>query len=930
MKRAVVSAVAGIFLIVLLLAGAAGLSKVNARNKPADPVQADKFETWHRPAAESPAVQTPTITSTPTSTTPQALPKDVEILTFDDPITYNYLDLVAQDEFIRLDFYNPFTVPVTVTGEIVSLGLRDEDGQRLDEAQVFTSSSLVLSRQSINHLTFTVLYTGPLKPGVYKGFLVIRRENNDLLERRAINVAVPFDTTALPTFFQWVDELTHYQLQQIPWARFRMGTVEWIIVGLIFLVLLAWGIRLIRLGWWLWRGHPGSVDLAKITNSTGEGELATDGLTALMQERLATCGILPTPSVPGGSVEGSFSNVVETIPLDSYGAWFKTTVLFLRRIFSFKPGHRVTATLVKRTAVPEYGLTLEIKDAFSGKTEKIAPLWNNSYEAVVEQAAYYLYHYINAHPHVIRRTPVWARFSSATAYGQYQRGQRWQSSGRYDKAETQYRLAATTAPHNALVRFQLGNLLANQNEFLEAMEIYLEVLSIWPNLLEARYRLAVTYTFWEKLVPEWEQASAEKKSALLSLIATLVAENHSHKTAQNRPAICQEIESLQETYHSATPDQNVPNNTIWKIIFLELAVAEWEYLAQQLRWRALFLEWFRTLDPFNWRPHIRTYLGQFILFWRSRQRQFLRVVETAHCLTNFEQDPGCKDEVSKKIKKIISPSMWNAWQNWWKGINWQVRYNAVCFYSITENIPLALEQLLEVIRDPDHRLDMKWLREGDPDLKNLRSDPQFQVLFDTFADNGDEQLIQQFRFAWNILAAGADQHILLWWQRLAKIETWPKKLTLLQQKEANDWYQHQQELWSLIATWSKTPESEETPVSFWTKLHQGQSPLPNLPARQAGPVDKNQLEAYQEKWYKMEEAARVLSICYSTISREIRQISLAPQRKKMAAYSEQTLKIWLVLKYLADDPLDAANWETFEAAGKQNEGFGGLISRLFE
>lgn len=401
-----------------------------------------------------------------------------------------------------------------------------------------------------------------LDPGEYNSFITLEfKSAGETIKIESIPITLTVSSSET-----LVDQIANlFQTLSQERFRFKLGTVEWVILAVILLILLRYTVRL----YWRWRGKPGTVEIT-LTDQSGE-DLKPEAEQAVMEERLAQAGLLPPSSVPGDSIGENIISGLETnqvIPT----RWVATLIRLFWRILLNKPGHLVNGTLLARERKPEKGLIIEITDVRTGKIEPIEPFWKDTHQEATTSAAYFIYQHVTSRPHVIRKIPVWARFHSATAFEQYQHGQLLQEEGKYEEARKVYLDTAAADPNNTLVRFRLGNLMESQPsfKFLDALEAYLEILFIWPDLPEARYRLAATFSFDKKLVAEWKKENADRRKNLLALIHSVIGDEGGPKS---------NIEKLIEWYRRnieskliSELDKAIEKDKGWDILsLLELA-----------------------------------------------------------------------------------------------------------------------------------------------------------------------------------------------------------------------------------------------------------------------------------------------------------------------------------------------------------------------
>jgi hypothetical protein len=236
--------------------------------------------------------------------------------------------------------------------------------------------------------------------------------------------------------------------------------------------------------------------------------------------------------------------------------------------------------------------------------------------------------------------------------------------------------------------------------WLKAVAEYRTITDSWSSQLEARYRLAVLYGSSDAWVFVKNQISSDRlggveRDRLARLFARALA---------------------QEEPRTKAPSTTWADDAELTKAVEERASDQWRVLSTQLGGIRLVR---RLIKPRNrLEPRGRA-------LW-----EFRRIVSTVRLCVRVKKagvqgDSGAVAKLERRLRLLLlCPYK-----------DWRARYNAVCFYSLAAAgadparhrtyVDKGLKRLEQVIDDPDMRLDCDRLRNGDPDLTELRKDPRF-------------------------------------------------------------------------------------------------------------------------------------------------------------------------------------------------------------
>ena len=156
-------------------------------------------------------------------------------------------------------------------------------------------------------------------------------------------------------------------------------------------------------------------------------------------------------------------------------------------------------------------------------------------EGAIRRAAHSIYWHAINQPQVLNRTPEWSRFRTSEGFESYQVGKAKHEKGSAAATEAaidDYQKAANCEVFNALIRLSLGAALGTENAFLELMKVYSHVVTRWPEMVEPRYRLAVTFSYHKKIRKDLNKMGTEQKQVLLELLRDYVKQDASTQSKQ--------------------------------------------------------------------------------------------------------------------------------------------------------------------------------------------------------------------------------------------------------------------------------------------------------------------------------------------------------------------------------------------------------------
>ncbi|MDP8992039.1 MAG: hypothetical protein M3N31_03150 [Actinomycetota bacterium] len=483
-----------------------------------------------------------------------------------------------------------------------------------------------------------------------------------------------------------------------------VGLVEVVLVGLV----LAWGFG-------LWRERrrrfqPGSINVEPFVDATGDEVVSAPGLTALVKDRLAGGGLLPAPALPSGAMATGFVELVEASPLPQ-AKWLGAALNLARRLVSRPPrSHKLTGTLRSSDGTEECGLSVELVDGNTGQVQAVATFWESTHVEAAKAAAGFAYARVM---HTVADClPLWQAWTNlqGDSVTLYHRGLECEQAlvrekakekpsaevvaGRLQEALKSYEATLEREPMNVLVQMRKANLHELADQWAKAFDAYLDALERWPHVFEARYRLAVTLTFMQRL--GGDSATEEAKAQLLERL---------RRWMKKRGIPLQD---------------SVPDSTE---ALRRIGLSHLERLHRDIRFSDSLGRWIRTWVPSwsgereRWRE--RHLYGELARPWSRTRRLRRNVVAMARLCTGIQLGRFAERDVTR----ILWPG---------RAKNWQVRYNAACCYSrlfererSQPQVTKAVRQLELAYEEAGGHLELGWLR-TDPDLVPLHGADEFR------------------------------------------------------------------------------------------------------------------------------------------------------------------------------------------------------------
>jgi hypothetical protein len=477
-----------------------------------------------------------------------------------------------------------------------------------------------------------------------------------------------------------------------------LGTTEWVLLLAAGLLLLRTALAIVI------SRRPGGVDLDTVTDAASEKPDAT--VAAQLHQRLADQHLFGTPLVPGGGLPEAVATTVKETELANTG-WLASLIRSLPNLLP-KAGVKLDVVIRGReSGKSPSGCTATLTDMANGEVMAVLTgRGNTALDAADAVAASAMTHILDRRP-IRRRTPAWSRFGvrSKVALAELTQGNDLLSKYRAGdagadvalrRAQESYAKALDNDPANLTIALKLGNTqeLRTQTSNTEpakqrvaATMTYLRARELWPEALASRYRAAIALA---ACADNWDAGRDECELTALGL---------------DSAASCRDA-----------------------------AKSLLEDLVDDLSWWRVTRRWLKTFYRSRERKAgTRKYFQRFINPLSINRRR-VRATYSMSVLITAESCRPNPVERERAVKRLLcegSPYSYTPFDRF--AVNWQVRYNAACYYarraskdrehrrSCLEN---ANRLLLAVLSDPSHEITGSWLC-NDPDLESLHGWPGF-------------------------------------------------------------------------------------------------------------------------------------------------------------------------------------------------------------
>ena len=538
--------------------------------------------------------------------------------------------------------------------------------------------------------------------------------------------------------------------------------IQYLITALAVLLLLffgKWISTLICYILWQFKRQVGPIIIDEIEDKSG--------LAILMRNTLTSCGAsISNPTVTTApSATPGFSNITAVLEKSTDIKVKLVTGIFaildylLTNLGLKQFGYIVSCVLSseerktddnksnENNAETTVHIDIEIRLMHNKQLKKSYSIDGNSKRELAKKAAYWIFWYVSGRKKALRRISPWNRFPTFDGYLNYQNANCTCGS----QKEYLIKKAIKEAPFNALAHLSLGDEYELKNQYLNAFEVYLEVILMWPHLYGIWYRIAVIFSCPELLAKEWKLLPAGMDKSIDELFQNLMVTmdengNIDFSTLINKWKETKNITNTPEPY---TTDGNV--NPDFTLCFISRAMLIWLYLEaimQDMFW--LWINQFISnignffFDPGKYSPFLARYYWSLIPFfpwgngskiWRSFRLAKL-CSELEFALVPQDANTGNSESEIERIHKDIKSIEKTKW------MDFTAIYNLGCYYAIKsggftqdqyhkkeQSRDRAIEYIKQSGKDRNNLLDLGWVR-TDPDLTAIKDSVQFRTLFD--------------------------------------------------------------------------------------------------------------------------------------------------------------------------------------------------------
>lgn len=495
------------------------------------------------------------------------------------------------------------------------------------------------------------------------------------------------EARAFRSYSKWVDRVLP---GQSPRAGGRVSVAVCVLVLLLLLVAVRLGRR-----WWD-RRTAGPV-LVKQVMAAGKADTASQ---ARVRELLSELGCPPLAESTYGAIADTLSVVVAVGASETQRSLITALLRVVRTIL---PGIGLTVDIeiLTRDEAPKHGVTVQVLHRRNGKTLLVDTIWKESVDDALLAAAARTHQAALDQPRVRKGTPVWARWTTPNekALLEYKRGRDAERDGKADIAIAAYDRALALEPVNILIRHALGRATEPTPNLLRALSVHLTSVRLAPRLAEAWYRLACTYGYLAEPAEAgaghaWRGSSSRVRDDLRALIAA------AHPSVQ---------EALPE-------DARVDDI---RAAFLRLAADAWLQVRACFRATSILRSFWTRAGRASTKGLARPF---------SRRRFAYRASAQAMRLATRLQ----LDAAPRAVRTKLNRMRWWSWY-WHRDGAYEAHYNFACAYARLRDATMALKELQKsfAVDSADMAVELKWTLEVDPDLRSLRSSPDFKLWLNT-------------------------------------------------------------------------------------------------------------------------------------------------------------------------------------------------------
>ncbi|GAA3047151.1 hypothetical protein GCM10017562_06170 [Streptomyces roseofulvus] len=517
---------------------------------------------------------------------------------------------------------------------------------------------------------------------------------------------------------------------------FSPGVVTWIVLG----ALLVGFVRLLEIR--NARGDSIAIEVDDLLYADPQGD--TDGAgaagrhaatcTAKMRTVLATQVQTPPP-LPGGEPVLSLPTVLYEAKPKEGDLVTKLLALAWQSAFPER-GWRLTGHVQRSDT--GYGVTVNMTERSTRRSVLQDTYWERTEEEAVYKAAYTVAQLAVASTVGIPRWTKW-RAKNGRGLRHYRDGvDLLRNGGEKEGAEREFSAAVGLDPSNGLARSELGLLKEGTPDgYLQALEIYLGLITAYPAMAQPRYRAGIVLD----LVDEWLDAWLADPAWRRRLDRAL--------TDARLPA-------------AAGPDGEVSRAAARKH-FLDASLHVLTALRADLEAVPLLRGWWATETRGLYRELVRP-AGSLraqtraavdaAILARGLHERFgpeATVPSLAHLRADGTDFAACEERLrtacgydrSRRYRAASARSTSDGEAQGRIQIAGLVQYNAACFYArligpppaggdggwagrTAEAATLALDHLTASMRNSELPDDWFDSLEGDPDLRHLRSHPEFR------------------------------------------------------------------------------------------------------------------------------------------------------------------------------------------------------------
>ena len=433
---------------------------------------------------------------------------------------------------------------------------------------------------------------------------------------------------------------------------------------------------------------------------TGPVEITTkaegDAASTMNHFRFALLHNVPEPgAVPGAESLDSVSSLVELAGAPAAGV-AKAVTAFVKQVLGRTYGYAVSIDAMQidgdTPAAPQHRVMVRVSDRYTKQSIDSKLIKAAEQSKAYREAGFWAAGTILARS---RRQPSWLRWSPDTAEPLAL------TSGSQHPTVEELKLAVRQAPDSALLLNLLGAAYETKGKQISALESYARAVTLAPQFLAARYRLAGGFGMLAGTPTVWTGLPTDERLRLCRLLVRSFSTMNTNRDWEG---------PISRVAMISTERAEAPINEV-KAALVALAVLLHEDIAARASRASVGWALLRRSERDALWP---------MMFDGSRLHRQREVARLARWVAELQlpKTPTAADSILRSLVEAAKePGSW-----------WQLSYNAACGHAVAAQLETALTLLEQcLIRPGVYQLKTDWLR-TDPDLALLHGTARFNAV----------------------------------------------------------------------------------------------------------------------------------------------------------------------------------------------------------